>query len=609
MLPSAGIEPNSLLEPQRFIIKVEATTNSPPGISMAPSSSFSDIDKPSTIAAGVANYMAFGSVSSGATSVARKHTTSRVVPQWHASVVKKHTTSRVVPQWHAIVARKHTTSRVVPQVWRGNTPLVLLILRFAEPSIPAAIVFRLISRLHIMPPCKFGHDGLKTLRFRCDFSSTVLDVLKSRGWLQSYGAHSYPEDKVLAWLQVSWLLFTHYQSYVAHSYPGGKVLAWLQVYWLIFTHYQSYGAHSYPEDKVLAWLQVSWLFFTHYQSYVAHSYPGGKVLAWLQVYWLIFTHYQSYVAHSYPEDKVLAWLQVEGEDESWNLFWCEVTKLRTTLDNKRLEGNQRVPHFRNHYELTRKNLLAKNLKRLRRQCVKEGCREDADMCDCMPVTYELPPGTKGSGPAHKAIGKIPPTILCDVEDYSKVVRAIQSKVREPVEVVRQPGDGVRLQCGLEEAYRTLQKFLPSLGIQHWSYELGRERLVSVMVKGFLTQEGRTDGLREGQKPSRHVAVRKVIVTPAPTPKPLVKSFASALSGRPTPQLPKPSFHNQSRLVLSFYSRTSPRPLLSPSQPILSLPSSPLHAHSHAPLQLISSTLHPYTYHHPTPPTPYTHPRG
>nr|CAD7408745.1 unnamed protein product [Timema cristinae] len=118
----------------------------------------------------------------------------------------------------------------------------------------------------LRPPCKFGHDGLKTVRFRCDNnSSTVLEVLKSRGWLQ-----------------------------------------------------------------------------------------------------------------------------VEGEDESWNLFWCEVTKLRTTLDNRRLEGNQRVPHFRNHYELTRKNLLAKNLKRLRRQCVKEGCREDADMCDCMPVTYELP---------------------------------------------------------------------------------------------------------------------------------------------------------------------------------------------------------------------------
>nr|CAD7396222.1 unnamed protein product [Timema poppensis] len=74
------------------------------------------------------------------------------------------------------------------------------------------------------------------------------------------------------------------------------------------------------------------------------------------------------------------------------------------------------------------------------------------------------PGTRGFGPAGRAKGKVPTIILCDVEDYSKVARAIRSKIREPVEV----------------------KFLPSLGIRHWSYELGRERLVRVVVKGLLT---------------------------------------------------------------------------------------------------------------------------
>nr|CAD7439842.1 unnamed protein product [Timema bartmani] len=63
----------------------------------------------------------------------------------------------------------------------------------------------------------------------------------------------------------------------------------------------------------------------------------------------------------------------------------------------------------------------------------------------------------------------------------------RSKLRETVEAVRQLGDWVRLQCVLEEAYRTLQLFLPSLGIQHWYYELGRERLVRVMVKGLLSR--------------------------------------------------------------------------------------------------------------------------
>nr|CAD7438644.1 unnamed protein product [Timema bartmani] len=336
------------------------------------------------------------------------------------------------------------------------------------------------------------------------------------------------------------------------------------------------------------------------------------------------------------------------------------------------------------------------------------------------------PGTSGSGPAPKAKGKIPPIILCDVEDYSKVARAIRTKVREPVEAVRQPGDRVRLQCGSEEDYRALQKFLPSLGIQHWSYELGRERLVRVVVKGLLTRtspddiqeelaemgfpvksvsqmlsqwkrdqrtgerqrlpnfvvsltpgeqtarlysisvlcglrvkvekykspggpvqckncfrfghvrrdcranprcgfcggdherggcpeerrsppkclhcsgahssawrgcptykslraagtvraskvsEGRTDGLSEGQKPSGHVAVRKVTVTPAPKPKPLVQSFASALSGRPTPPsqaeapakatLPEPVASGSS-LSVEDPSKTAPLPI--PSRP-------------------------------------------
>nr|CAD7599952.1 unnamed protein product [Timema genevievae] len=332
------------------------------------------------------------------------------------------------------------------------------------------------------------------------------------------------------------------------------------------------------------------------------------------------------------------------------------------------------------------------------------------------------PGTSGSGPAPKAKGKIPPIILCDVEDYSK--------------------------CGSEEDYRALQKFLPSLGIQHWSYELGRERLVRVVVKGLLTRtspddiqeelaemgfpvksvsqmlsqwkrdqrtgerqrlpnfvvsltpgeqtarlysisvlcglrvkvekykspggpvqckncfrfghvrrdcranprcgfcggdherggcpeerrsppkclhcsgahssawrgcptykslraagtvraskvsEGRTDGLSEGQKPSGHVAVRKVTVTPAPKPKPLVQSFASALSGRPTPPsqaeapakatLPEPVASGSS-LTVEDPSKTAPLPIpslptpaprttlpkpLHPSNPFLPLP--------------------------------------
>ncbi|XP_069701268.1 probable tubulin polyglutamylase TTLL9 isoform X2 [Periplaneta americana] len=84
------------------------------------------------------------------------------------------------------------------------------------------------------------------------------------------------------------------------------------------------------------------------------------------------------------------WWQVGEDDDNWDLFWCEVTQLKATLDNLRLNTHQRVPHFRNHYELTRKNLLARNLKRLKRLYIREGRLDDVELCDCMPLTYELP---------------------------------------------------------------------------------------------------------------------------------------------------------------------------------------------------------------------------
>lgn len=47
-------------------------------------------------------------------------------------------------------------------------------------------------------------------------------------------------------------------------------------------------------------------------------------------------------------------------------------------------------HFKNHYELTRKDLLAKNLKRLRRSVIKSGSKEDIFKVDFFPLTYVLP---------------------------------------------------------------------------------------------------------------------------------------------------------------------------------------------------------------------------
>ena len=73
----------------------------------------------------------------------------------------------------------------------------------------------------------------------------------------------------------------------------------------------------------------------------------------------------------------------------WDFYWCDVSWMRESFDHCYLEEHQRVCHFRNHYELSRKNLMAKNLKRLKKQLEKES-KVEAAKCDFFPTTYELP---------------------------------------------------------------------------------------------------------------------------------------------------------------------------------------------------------------------------
>lgn len=83
------------------------------------------------------------------------------------------------------------------------------------------------------------------------------------------------------------------------------------------------------------------------------------------------------------------WQEVQGEGE-WDFYWCEVYYMKETFDHAYLEEHVRINHFRNHYELTRKNLMVKNLKRLRRQLERESGKTEAQKCDFFPSTYELP---------------------------------------------------------------------------------------------------------------------------------------------------------------------------------------------------------------------------
>ena len=107
------------------------------------------------------------------------------------------------------------------------------------------------------------------------------------------------------------------------------------------------------------------------------------------------------------------WLQTTAEAGDWNFYWCAVNNLRNLfsigrLNNTmlflrvmpppkkihetiifcrkfssrwkclisesgiRLNDNQIVNHFPNHYELTRKDLIVKNIKRYRKELEREG---------------------------------------------------------------------------------------------------------------------------------------------------------------------------------------------------------------------------------------------
>ncbi|XP_076242284.1 putative tubulin polyglutamylase TTLL9 [Calliopsis andreniformis] len=84
------------------------------------------------------------------------------------------------------------------------------------------------------------------------------------------------------------------------------------------------------------------------------------------------------------------WTQItDANDTSWHLWWCEITDVRLALDSK-LTPYQKIPHFRNHYELTRKNFLYRNLKRYKKSLLKSKKIAEAELCDSMPLTFELP---------------------------------------------------------------------------------------------------------------------------------------------------------------------------------------------------------------------------
>ncbi|KAG0560721.1 hypothetical protein KC19_9G007800 [Ceratodon purpureus] len=83
------------------------------------------------------------------------------------------------------------------------------------------------------------------------------------------------------------------------------------------------------------------------------------------------------------------WTETESELD-WDFFWSDVGWMYEFFDHIHLADHQRFNHFRNYYELTRKDLLIKNLKRMKKNLEREGQVVEAGKYNFFPQTYALP---------------------------------------------------------------------------------------------------------------------------------------------------------------------------------------------------------------------------
>lgn len=77
-------------------------------------------------------------------------------------------------------------------------------------------------------------------------------------------------------------------------------------------------------------------------------------------------------------------------DLDWDIYWCEKDWIHDVFDRVHLASNQRVNHFRNHFQLTRKDNLARNIRKARRDAEKDGKLDEVARLDIIPQTFLLP---------------------------------------------------------------------------------------------------------------------------------------------------------------------------------------------------------------------------
>lgn len=82
--------------------------------------------------------------------------------------------------------------------------------------------------------------------------------------------------------------------------------------------------------------------------------------------------------------------QEADDDLDWTFFWADTHWVHEIYDTVYLKENQRINHFRNHYELTRKDLLVKNVKRMIKQVEKEHGKKESLKFEFVCQSFVLP---------------------------------------------------------------------------------------------------------------------------------------------------------------------------------------------------------------------------
>ncbi|KAL9647289.1 hypothetical protein ABK040_011656 [Willaertia magna] len=89
------------------------------------------------------------------------------------------------------------------------------------------------------------------------------------------------------------------------------------------------------------------------------------------------------------------WIRTD-EDYDWNIYWANVGNVKQIFNPEtgyRLSDAQVINHFPNHYELTRKDLMVKNIKRYKKEMEKledSSSPNKRNIMDYVPLTYTLP---------------------------------------------------------------------------------------------------------------------------------------------------------------------------------------------------------------------------